>query len=594
MARNLGFVPDHFIQPHLEAHLRTLDHIASYIESDIYLMPALFLPFGDHSFDNLELLQKYADSSYVSSFYDSARKAIPSKWIIHAPCFEKFKEAVDEGIYLASRSRGPEDLVQIDGVDFAYAPLFDMALTRKCSKSEISSSPSLLSHYRTMLAAYIASYRLVIEFLTNSNQKYCSITGYNDYGPMSAARRAAHKAGIQYTMITNSVVSGFIHDRIIVYNKSEFAHKLKKHDLYSAISDSWYKYAHPDVLAFGEAEITSKLNGESLQCYSPLLEKRGGSHQLDQAVNQINRDKKLIALFVSSNDEANAIRDWLHFYGISSVDEKNKYNSQFEWLEDWLCNGKNSNIQFILRMHPRIGKDHRGGNRSHDYRKWLDLGARFEAEGHIVIYPESDISSYLLPYLVTHSVVSWSSIGQELALLGFPVSQSFSQPYGILNYPENPSFLPYRPLVTSYSDLTYEDDPRVVLETIGSSSVYYGWYRGLSSYRLFSETSARDWTADILRREVSSFIVGRDGFPEEMHFGRFCAYYLPESISRSDVYPNLGRYLKIALSHAIRFNRLIQKDVSFCGRSKDFLSECVGSRISVLTKAVSLIQHLQR
>jgi hypothetical protein len=407
---------------------------------------------------------------------------------------------------------------------------------------------------------------------------------------MSAARRATDIIGIQYTMLTNSIVTGFDKNRILIYNKPEIYHKQQKHMLYSKIINIWHKYAHPDVLAIGEAEITSKLNGKSLQCYSPSLD-NSRSQELNSIIERIDRKKSLVALFVSSNDEANAIQDWLEFYNLNIYNQENRYPSQWEWLEDWLSSADSLNIQFILRMHPRIGIDHRSTSRSVDHQKWHDLGANFQEKDHIVIYPESDISSYIIPYLVTQNVISWSSIGQELALLGFQVSQAFSQPNGIVNFPKNSSFLPYRPSIDDYVRSVSTNEPQDILNTIGSAAVFYGWYRGLSSYRLLNSNVDVDDYNSPLVKEISEVITGKIASSEENHFERFSSYLVQsESEAPSIIYANLKRYIKISLNHALSMNDLINMKGMLSNDSSAFFCKKISKRIQLLAKAISIIK----
>jgi len=586
--KNIGFVPDFHIFPHLNAHLQILSLVKDNIDSELFMVPELFLPFQVAEYNSLEILSSRVQNLSIDSFL-AQFDFLSKEWSINTPSYESLCDSVSLGCSIASRSTGPRDSIIISGLDFANAPLFDMALTCKCSKADIYESDSLLGSYRTMLASYIACFYLFSEFIANRGGEFISITAYNDYGPMSAARRVAMLNAMRYTMVTGSIVGGRDDQRVILFSQPEIEHKKKKHEYYSQIESKWYRYANPETLSFGLRDIEAKLSGASIQCYSPKVAD-DGMYELNALAEQLDTTKTVISLYTSSNDEANAISDWLDFYGISYQANSNRFADQSDWLANWIHGVNPAKIQFILRIHPRVGADHRGLARSFDYSNWLRIAEEFRSHGHIVVLPESRISSYILPYLSDYNVTSWSSIGQDLALMGFRASQVFSQPRGILNYPSNSLFLPYIPEISSYSCIDRNPRSFQMLDAIGSAATFYGWYRGLTTYKINCDSGKNERSR--IASEISSVIF--DGkMPEDFHYLRLIEASdcrLPDSlVTASSCYKHLAGYLRLLLRHALYFNKIFGGSSLLGIQASQMMSLAITARISALDEAIQLV-----
>src|SRR5205807_8907478 len=81
-------------------------------------------------------------------------------------------------------------------------------------------------------------------------------------------------------------------------------------------------------------------------------------------------------------------------------------------------------LQLAVRIHPREGPNKReGGTSQHLQKLRREFGAYQHARVRI-IWPEDKTSSYDLGEAADLALVSWSSIGLELARLGVPVLTS--------------------------------------------------------------------------------------------------------------------------------------------------------------------------
>jgi hypothetical protein len=97
------------------------------------------------------------------------------------------------------------------------------------------------------------------------------------------------------------------------------------------------------------------------------------------------------------------------------------FADQFEWLDElveWV--EASDDYQLVIRIHPRVGVTPRDDVRSPDYDLYRAKYGRQYRHCRIV-WPEEKISSYDLAELADCALVSWSSMGLELARFGLPV-----------------------------------------------------------------------------------------------------------------------------------------------------------------------------
>jgi hypothetical protein len=79
-----------------------------------------------------------------------------------------------------------------------------------------------------------------------------------------------------------------------------------------------------------------------------------------------------------------------------------------------------------VRMHPRMGVGHRHSTISSDYRKLKDAFATLPPNV-VVLWPESKVSSYTIAEFADAALISWSSMGLELARFGVPIVAAFQR-----------------------------------------------------------------------------------------------------------------------------------------------------------------------
>lgn len=149
-----------------------------------------------------------------------------------------------------------------------------------------------------------------------------------------------------------------------------------------------------------------------------------GQVDLHAALN-LRTDCKTIVAYTSSLDEWVCLTRFSEVLGFPLDGLNTPFSTQDEWLDaviQW-CEA-NNDVQLIVRLHPRMGHNFRFAGASDQVAR---LRKRLEnlPRNVRVVWPESSLSSYDLAELADVVLVSWSSIGVELAKFGVPVLGAF-------------------------------------------------------------------------------------------------------------------------------------------------------------------------
>ena len=142
--------------------------------------------------------------------------------------------------------------------------------------------------------------------------------------------------------------------------------------------------------------------------------------------------QRIHTYFMSSEDEFVPHRETHDFDGSSYG--AMYFTGQLEFTKFYLAQAAlNPDIGFIVRLHPRMAKNKRDAFESEEHLMYKKLLSELPPSKNIlIIYGDSKISSYFLANRSDLVVVSWSTIGLEVLLLGTPVVSVF---LGHLMYP---------------------------------------------------------------------------------------------------------------------------------------------------------------
>ena len=136
-------------------------------------------------------------------------------------------------------------------------------------------------------------------------------------------------------------------------------------------------------------------------------------------------DRKTLVAYPSSMDELVCIREFMRILGNDYEYRRVPFADQSAWLAAliaWV--ERRCDLQLVIRLHPRIGHNHRQAGRASQYDKAVAELSSLPANISVV-WPESPLSSYNIAEFADAALISWSSIGIELARFGIPVVAAF-------------------------------------------------------------------------------------------------------------------------------------------------------------------------
>ena len=130
--------------------------------------------------------------------------------------------------------------------------------------------------------------------------------------------------------------------------------------------------------------------------------------------------RQTLVLYTSSPDELDARKVIAEVEGIA-LNIVDLFADQADWLQS-VCEyvAADENLQLVIRMHPRLGRDKRSGIAS-AYLPTLESRFASLPERCHIAWPQDSISSYDLAELADLVLTGWSSMGMELGRVGVPV-----------------------------------------------------------------------------------------------------------------------------------------------------------------------------
>ena len=141
----------------------------------------------------------------------------------------------------------------------------------------------------------------------------------------------------------------------------------------------------------------------------------------------LDLNRRTIVAFASSSDEIVCVSEFMRFFRTPFGAAPRPFEDQVDWLRavsNWLA--KRDDLQFVIRLHPRMAPNARSAGARHQYAKLKGALANLPANT-TVVGAESRLSSYNIAELADVALVAWSSMGLELARFGVPVIAAFPE-----------------------------------------------------------------------------------------------------------------------------------------------------------------------
>jgi hypothetical protein len=200
------------------------------------------------------------------------------------------------------------------------------------------------------------------------------------------------------------------------------------------------------------AELRKRSFKPTVHTYSPAA----NTSQSEDANRLIGVNKKTITLFTSSPEESDKDIILASLSPLEFPRDQRRYNDHSVLVADFVEFAKlyHHQARFIVRIHPRSGKDQRGGGVSTYLKELYQILGKGSDQVVTIIEPETAVSSYWLGLSSDLSIVQASSIGLELACMGSNVAVACVDDGLFSSYPRS----------NAYTNIDSRSSLRLVIE----------------------------------------------------------------------------------------------------------------------------------
>jgi hypothetical protein len=301
-----------------------------------------------------------------------------------------------------------------ESIQVGRLAFYDFSIAVKFSSDNALGDADLVK-----LDSYIENCLVSIEAVKAAKQRidFHTVACFDEYAMMSCVRQTAKSQGAQVLRMISVAYHLNGDPRHIVAMGSPTI--IVEQAFRAAQWRDWSDLPLP-ASRVGEIadDLIFRLTGAGAHIYSP--NKTQNAQALFRQLG-LSTTRKLLVAFPSSRDEIDAIGFNLEALNIPAPVSAGAFASQFEWLDELVrWTEASADYQLVIRIHPRVGATPRDGVRSSDYDRYR---ARFGGDfRHCkIVWPEEKISSYDLAELAHCALISWSTMGLELARFGLPV-----------------------------------------------------------------------------------------------------------------------------------------------------------------------------
>ena len=305
-----------------------------------------------------------------------------------------------------------------DGIGFGAASLGETL--RHCRKTSVD---ELTEDDKSLLRALLFSSLEVYFALRVISRRFeiARIFYYGDYAYWVPAQVFAARRGVAVTHVSHAYNRDIDCRFLSIRPGHAVAHMLKQ-------LDRWDRYCNrnlpPNVVADIVDGALYRLEGQGgVSASSP-------NWKLD--LGELTRElklvpgKKILVAYTSSLDELLCTREFMRVLGFDYARERAPFSDQSAWLSAltaWV--GRRSDLHLVIRLHPRIGHNHRQAGRASQYEK-----ARSELasvpDNVTVIWPESSLSSYNIAEFADVALVALVKHRRRAGALRCPGDRCFS------------------------------------------------------------------------------------------------------------------------------------------------------------------------
>jgi hypothetical protein len=306
-----------------------------------------------------------------------------------------------------------------DGIEFGLICLAEVLRDRrKHAVEELDQQDVALlcGLLRSSLAVYLAIQKL------SSRLNLHQLAYFGEYAYWQAPQIFAARNGIGLLALSHGYHRDIDRRLLSIRPRHYMVHAFEQ-------IDDWKTYSSypmmPEVVdEIADGALFRLTNQGGASTYSPTW-----SQESEKVFDELglSRERRTLIAYPSSYDEYVCIAGQLKALGFAYPDRPQPFADQETWLRElvlWVS--KRSDLQLIVRMHPRMGVGHRHSTISSDYRKLKEAFATLPPNV-VVLWPESKVSSYTIAEFADAALISWSSMGLELARFGVPIVAAFQR-----------------------------------------------------------------------------------------------------------------------------------------------------------------------
>ncbi len=320
----------------------------------------------------------------------------------------------------------PHDLANFhyDGYNFGGISQYEVRLEFKQSYLDMDSEQvrgPLIRNLRSTLTAYLLV-RRAIQRHGFTDVVYCI-----NYGLMLAAHFASRKEGIRSSMLTHATHRNLDRRRYTVYTNTSSHHVFR-------LEQRWARWREVPLPTETVGEIGEEIMFRFLGTGSHIF---STPKSLEGALSRSGTKRRRVVAYTSSPDEYVGAYDLSRALEAERPEPRSVFGGSLidchlHWLEG-LCRHAEirPDIDFVIRIHPREGS-RKGISRESQHLSRLRACLKTVPANCTVIWPDDPVSSYDLGETADLVLVSWSTIGVEMARLGLPVLRCTDGVSGVL------------------------------------------------------------------------------------------------------------------------------------------------------------------
>ncbi|UTC82368.1 DUF354 domain-containing protein [Treponema denticola] len=396
---------------------------------------------------------------------------------------------IDMADIITSEVRGKLEKLIPENIDDYYAFSYRGFQIGQIALYELVRASKILDVHNLNKETAVLYKRYILDTMIALETAHCVVSSlrpdllltFNPYAQCQAAKYIAEKNNIFYKSLTNISYCGSDYSR---YNITKGFTGL---DILR-ICQAWSQYAslpiHPYYVNASFKDALYRAYGSDSHIFSNA--KSNNPDSLLQKL-KLSKNKKTVIAFTSSNDESIGFNAAMKAWNI-----KNPVLELFTSTSDWMhflhtYALRYSEIQIIVRIHPREGTRQHGKPSSH----LLLLQKEFKSKishNFKIVWSDDDISSYDLMELADLVLVTESTMGLECARLGIPILSCITG-----SYYSNASFMQVASNLKEYEDKLNEMINMKYTFSMLRDAIRYNYWRNFIPAIDFSETVPHDF-----------------------------------------------------------------------------------------------------